>query len=618
MTPEQSHPVRAPWLIYFGLAVFLIGITFATTRDVRPAVNVTRVETLQAVNSSGTTTASIVGASGAGTFTGQFTLSGTQVETPCIVPAFAIGAGPFNNWNPGCLATNRLIQVTCADNNGTWITGIDAVDNPTTIGVGSKVTVCNENATEDAGSCVFGLDDTQSVAGNRIWYGNRTSTTWTDRFRLGTGDCATFRYAQPNQADPTIFRWVIESTVLNVYRSKIQNLAVFPPATPAAITGTVHDWSPVPCSAVGYPAGGSCEDGGSTDFSDYSFIDIATVDGTGATIGGMVPGPGLNSGKNEFQFKWLFNAGPGPIKILNQDAGSAFSNRFSLPNSMNIMIPVLQAKLFVWIDASWVLIGSTFSQFDNGVTTTIGPLQVADSPNPTLSTVGVADVLINPIGTGQTDPPSYLLGVRDDSLSIDTTGAAKTVYGVVALAQATRSAGANPLTNVALFGNASGAQVNYALMSQAGSIYFAQGGDAGTFYDNHAYFDENKGIKAEGIGAGGLETALTLCGGDFNGNAQSQLASAALPTANHGTLSGDASNFQGEVTGVGANQSVTLTFGGGGFGTTSHCHLTVEGSSTVGMQVSTVSNTAPVFSCFTLATGAGANCPNFVYQCWGH
>jgi hypothetical protein len=536
-------------------------------------------------------------------------------EPPCVVPDFVIGAGPFNDWNPACLATNKLLKVTCADNNGTFLTGIDAVDNA--FPIGKEVTVCNENATEDDGACVFGIENTGSVASNRIWYGTRTGTLFTDRFRVDTGQCATFRYAQPNSADPTIKRWVVESVVLGIYRTKIQNLSIFPFAQPAAITGTVEDWSPTPCAV---PLGGSCPDGGSTDFADYSLVIIPTVDATGATIGGMDTGPGANSGKNEGQIKILHSGGPGPLTIIQQSGGSLVKNRFFFPtNSDNSMvIPVGQDRIFWTTGSGWTLIGSQFSGIDTGKRTVQGPMQVADHSNASLADVGIAYFSVTPTGTGllPASSPAYVIEATTDGVSYDTTAAAAGPFNFVALAHATRSAGANLLLNTGVYSDATGGTINRALTTQGGGVYTGIGGDPNTFYDNHVYIDENKGIKAEGIGAGGLEVALTVCGGDFNGNTQSQVVSAIAPTANHCTVSTDASNFMGRLTSCGANSSVTLTFGGGGFGTTSHCWFNAS-SATVRVYTSTFSNTAPVFSCVD-GTGTAQNCPDFEYQCWGH
>ena len=97
-------------------------------------------------------------------------------------------------------------------------------------------------------------------------------------------------------------------------------------------------------------------------------------------------------------------------------------------------------------------------------------------------------------------------------------------------------------------------------------------------------------------------------------------------SVNHGTLSSDASNSVGRVTGIGANGSVTLTFGttgGTSFTSTSHCHAQVLSGtySSEGYQIKvTPSASAPVFACYSSSiagNGSTANCPDFEYFCTG-
>ena len=75
-------------------------------------------------------------------------------------------------------------------------------------------------------------------------------------------------------------------------------------------------------------------------------------------------------------------------------------------------------------------------------------------------------------GTGQT---ATARGVRAQSSgTFDTTAAVRTSYALYADATSTRSAGANNLTNVGLYGTASGAQVNIALQTDAGNVLLNQ------------------------------------------------------------------------------------------------------------------------------------------------
>jgi hypothetical protein len=644
-TRSRAWPYAAVVLLMLVVPVFVIA-----SGSGRVATNVTKVETLEAVSATGAVHATLTGAVGDLSLdrdatigrdaTVKAVLTPNRLNIPvCIITPFPTGGPLISNFDPSgvdsisgaaCDITNYgTFYVTAGDNQGTRIDGIQSATHA--LPRGTVRTFCNINGTADDGTIGWVVNGSTASAGNQVLTGWSSAVTWTDTLDTHTGDCTSF-ILQPQGAGPTN-AWTPLGARMRQWRETIANLELFPATTPAAITGIVNDWNPMDTTPQAAAPG---------TFGDYSLVNASTVDASGATLTGMQHGAGAGgtTGKGEGQIKCLLNSGPGPITIPHHSGSSSPSNYFTNAGGIAIQIQVSQIDCFLTFGASWFLIGSSLSSagiannaipkmqnlgiadstsneltasalLDNGTVTTVGPLQVADSANPTSVMVGNPYFVIAPSGT-QTTPPSYVIEATSAALTISTAG--HTLYGLVSLAYATNAAG----TNVAIFGDTTGAATNYALMTQRGSVYLAQGGDPGTFYDNHVYFDENKGIKAEGIGAGGLETALTLCGGDFNGNVQSQIASCVVPSANHGTLSGDASNYQGEVTGVGANTSVTLTFGGGGFATTAHCHLTVEGSSTVGMQISTVSNTAPVFSCFTLATGVAANCPNFVYQCWGH
>ena len=96
---------------------------------------------------------------------------------------------------------------------------------------------------------------------------------------------------------------------------------------------------------------------------------------------------------------------------------------------------------------------------------------------------------------------------------------------------------------------------------------------------------------------------------------------------NHGSLSADATNSMGRITGIGANGSVTLTFGtsvGTPFSSIAHCFVQViSGTYTSeGYQIKvTASSAAPVFSCYSSSiagNGSTASCPDLEYFCMGN
>lgn len=127
---------------------------------------------------------------------------------------------------------------------------------------------------------------------------------------------------------------------------------------------------------------------------------------------------------------------------------------------------------------------------------------------------------------------------------------------------------------------------------------------------------------------GSFSSGVTTAG-DFtmaNGTARAERASSSAPTSvSHGSLSADASNFVGRITGIGSNSTLVLTFSGGGYGSFAHCQFSgIAGTGTgeVGFFINGDGGiTAPVIRCAqTIAGGffTGGNCPDIDYECWGH
>lgn len=551
---------------------------------------------------------------------------------PCLAGAFTTNGPIQADWNPTCtnggsFANHSLILIQAGDNNGSIVTGLAAVAN--SLPVGSERTICDVNGTADDGSITFPIEDPSSVASNRFWIDNNGASVFTDRLRLATGSCITFVYEQPVQVDPTVFRWVPKQTVVASYHSKIQNLEVWPRMLITNITGTNNDWGPdTNCTP---PLGSvlpQCEAGGSGLFVDSSFVVVTTLDATGATITGMT-GPGGNSGKNEGQFKWITNGGPGVVTITNQDGGSLAANRFLLPNTTSITIPVNETRAFYTNGSGWILVGTGIVStattanalikvgananqhvaslvIDNGTATTIGAVNIQDSIS---QNTAAGFITVVPSGTGLTSNAGNDISVLDNR-TFNTTAGGITVSGFASVVGATRSAGANPLTGIASTFQCTGATTCYARQSTGGSIYDGLGPATPVDYHNSSDFD----VSA----VGKIETTVYTGGGDFTGTTRQQLQPCGTaPTVNVGTLSTDSNNCYGTITAIGANTSFTLTYGATGFATLSRCWFTFHGATAAVITNSTPSKTAPVFSCFDMA-GAPLNCPDLDYQCQGH
>lgn len=125
------------------------------------------------------------------------------------------------------------------------------------------------------------------------------------------------------------------------------------------------------------------------------------------------------------------------------------------------------------------------------------------------------------------------------------------------------------------------------------------------------------GANVHGL-AGATEAKIILADGDTT-IADYLWFDMHVPTSvNHGALGTGSSNTVGNVTGVGANTSVTLTYSNSGFPHRSWCQAaTNTHTGLVEVIIVTNSATAPVFSCFAATTGAASNCEDFTYWCTG-
>lgn len=131
-------------------------------------------------------------------------------------------------------------------------------------------------------------------------------------------------------------------------------------------------------------------------------------------------------------------------------------------------------------------------------------------------------------------------------------------------------------------------------------------GFVGTLYP---FFIVNSTLQVVSGGAQIFNGNLTLAGG--------QVLSAGSPSANHGSLGTGSTDFSGNVTGIGANTSVVLTYSAA-FSNRSRCNATAN-THTGFLEdiVVSTSNSAATFSCFDVLTGSAANCEDFTYQCVG-
>jgi len=124
------------------------------------------------------------------------------------------------------------------------------------------------------------------------------------------------------------------------------------------------------------------------------------------------------------------------------------------------------------------------------------------------------------------------------------------------------------------------------------------------------------GSSVSGLAAGTTQKIILA---DGRGDLGHQIwFSASAPTSvNHGTLGTGSSNTVGNVTGIGANNSVTLTYSDSGFPNRSWCHADSNSATTPQVFIITNSATTPVFACFDMV-GLSQNCQDFTYWCTGN
>jgi hypothetical protein len=253
--------------------------------------------------------------------------------------------------------------------------------------------------------------------------------------------------------------------------------------------------------------------------------------------------------------------------------------------------------------------------FDQGTFVVNGQAQMTSilmTGNPTVQPT--SDLSITDASTGKTANFNSIIATAGGS--VNTTTSVLTNAGIQGAATATRSAGANALTNIGVLGTASGAQTNY-------SGYF----DAGNFHVG-GFTDIDGEILALGATTSISAAAnIQTVGGDILSTTGKVSAATALivgtlsekvgtPSASAGTVATGSTNWWGQITSVGATSTI-ITYSAA-FTNRSFCNVTFTthaGAVEVAV-VATSASTATV-SCFTSSTGAATNCENFIYECAG-
>jgi hypothetical protein len=247
----------------------------------------------------------------------------------------------------------------------------------------------------------------------------------------------------------------------------------------------------------------------------------------------------------------------------------------------------------------------------------------------------------------------FALVLRDSAVA-DTTTHSQHSGAIAAEVTSTRTAGGNDLINTAIECTASGGQVNECLHVLGGDIVIDGGGNllqnsgfaflAGSFVAaGNTFFAEGNGTNAidiSGAPTNAIHTRQAAAQFDINNAVASTLTfynsnfgrtqieigigstpsagpklSAGVPTVDHGTIQSGSTSLAGDVTGVGAFTTVTLTYPVA-FPNRSWCRAQLNTDTIVGQYIIVVdSASAPTFNC--KLAGVASNCNDFSWSCVG-
>jgi len=254
-------------------------------------------------------------------------------------------------------------------------------------------------------------------------------------------------------------------------------------------------------------------------------------------------------------------------------------------------------------------------------------------------------------------PADLFVHVIRNHATADTTTHTQHSGALAVEVDGTRSAGANDLTNTAFECEAKNGQINECIRVLAGDFVFDGGGaitqNSGTAFFGGQYLAATGPVIAEYNGGplgaiyisanpgpthsiysnaadpswdANFATLSVLTLQNDSGPFELKIAGPALsnfispngvPAVNHGTISTKATDWVGNVTAVGANTSVTLTYTQT-YPNGSYCQVTPLSDSVSIQQIIPNPGTHTVtFSCKAIVTGSADNCDDFTYSCVG-
>jgi hypothetical protein len=375
---------------------------------------------------------------------------------------------------------------------------------------------------------------------------------------------------------------------------------------------------------------------------------VAAPTGVATTVGGQsVPA----SATNEAAITCIDSSG------LNTTIGTASGNVTTTGAASYIVwsytLPSGCTTGYIWLKNTGsfayysVATGSSFQQNAAYTTYTAATSYPAGAAYPTANTTGLIDgVIVSGFGAGNvnvggglslTSTGSYNTAQGYQALYSNTTGSYNTAQGYYALYSNTTGNRNSAQGYYALYSNTTGgynsAQGYQALYSNTtGSYNTAQGYEAGRYISdgstanatssNSVYFGVNTEAGASGdtnenvignaaVGNGSNTTTLGNSStiGTWKFGTQHVIATA--PTASAGSVSVYSTNAGGEITGLSAATSVTITFANSGWTNAAFCTATPSTTLATVVYNSAQSNTAVTFT-FPALTG------KLFYHCDGN
>ena len=326
--------------------------------------------------------------------------------------------------------------------------------------------------------------------------------------------------------------------------------------------------------------------------------------------------------------------------ILNNSASSLAGNRFFLPGSTNITPGDQSVYAFMYdaSDAGWLLVwsGDQAAGGISGLTTNKIPIatsatSIGDGPLLLSGTTVTAGT--DSFAAQMYESPGRLVPTALNSSANNNDYNPTSIHLFQYVAMQTTSGAAATWTGLDAgvdgeehyfcnYGTGNIILTNNDANSSAGNQFWLNGATSWTMYGSSGQAYSCVHVRYEGqndkwiLIAGSQNDAPTYRGIVTEGGGI-QVPGPGTPTQSHGTLGTGSTNFVGNITTIGANTSLTLTFSPA-FTNRAWC-FTQMNSNSVTEEYIVVTNdkAAPTFSCFNSTTGGAANCDDFSYTCYG-